>query len=172
MDRLMPLASELGSDVPFFLYGQSAVMSGRGEHIKPLTLPWQGWILLIMPPMSVSTAAVYRLWRPLPQENSIQELQITEADNTIEWMENTFNMLEKPAMQVCPQLRTVIEMSEKMIGRPVRLSGSGSTLFTAFDDKDQADYYTSKIGDELKLNTCVVQPVEQSAVTLGSQIGK
>ena len=43
IDRLAPLAARLGSDVSFFLWGGSAVMTGRGEQIRPVSLP-VGWL--------------------------------------------------------------------------------------------------------------------------------
>ncbi len=35
-EKLMPLAAKLGSDVPFFLYGGTAMAQGRGEIVRPL----------------------------------------------------------------------------------------------------------------------------------------
>jgi len=166
--RLEPLASQLGSDVSFFLHGLTAVMSGRGEHIKPTPLGWQGWILMLIPAFFVSTAAVYSQWQPNQTMQNHLTVEMASANNAVEWMQKTFNMLEEPAMQVCPQLGTLVERASKLTGRPVRVSGSGSTLFTAFDDKAEAENFAHIIGDELNVKACIVQPVEQAREKMNS----
>ena len=57
--RLQALALPLGADVPVFVYGQSAVAEGVGEVFAPLSLP-PAWYLVLVPPVAVSTAAVFR----------------------------------------------------------------------------------------------------------------
>ena len=156
LDRLVPLAAELGSDVPFFLYGGTGIISGRGEKIRPAHLGWHGWIVLIMPNFPVSTPAVYRLWRPDGKQGSELKVEPQPAENALLWMENTFNMLEKPAMQVCPELKILLERSTRIVKRPVRVSGSGSTLFTAFDSMAEAREYAGKIATTLNVKICVV----------------
>ena len=60
---LHPLAARLGSDVPFFLYGGTALMEGRGERVTPLPMP-QGdlAVVLLHPPIAIpeKTASLYR----------------------------------------------------------------------------------------------------------------
>ena len=59
--ELEEMALHLGSDVPFFLKGGTAFVSGRGEHIEPLTLPRGLWIVLVKPPFFSDTAVAFRL---------------------------------------------------------------------------------------------------------------
>ena len=60
--ELATWAAELGSDIPFFLYGGTALAGGRGEQLSPLpTAPL--WLVLLKPPISVSTPWAYRQWR-------------------------------------------------------------------------------------------------------------
>ena len=63
MEELMEMAAILGSDVPFFLFGGLAYVSGRGELIEPLeTASLNGlWVVLVMPPFSSDTINAYRL---------------------------------------------------------------------------------------------------------------
>lgn len=58
--RLERLAAELGSDVPFFVTGGQADVTGRGEIVTPVPDAPPAELLLLVPPFSVSTAAVYR----------------------------------------------------------------------------------------------------------------
>ncbi|MBW7904410.1 MAG: 4-(cytidine 5'-diphospho)-2-C-methyl-D-erythritol kinase [Phycisphaerae bacterium] len=65
-DRLAAEAAALGSDVPLFFGGPLAVVSGRGERVRPLPLRPQGAIVLVLPALDVSTAAVYAAFDTLP----------------------------------------------------------------------------------------------------------
>ena len=46
---LTPLAASLGSDIPFFLHGGTALVSGRGEKVRPLPAAELGWIIILAP---------------------------------------------------------------------------------------------------------------------------
>lgn len=59
LDRLMPIARALGTDVPFFLAGGTALGEGRGDHLRPLA-PLPAWPVLVACPAAGSpTAAAY-----------------------------------------------------------------------------------------------------------------
>jgi 4-diphosphocytidyl-2-C-methyl-D-erythritol kinase len=57
--RLAELAAEIGSDVPFFLYGGSAICRGRGEQIEPLGAIAPLSFVIVKPAAGLSTAEVY-----------------------------------------------------------------------------------------------------------------
>jgi 4-diphosphocytidyl-2-C-methyl-D-erythritol kinase len=57
---LQSVAERLGSDVPFFLAGGEAEVTGRGEVVTPVEDSAPVELVLLVPPFSVSTAAVYR----------------------------------------------------------------------------------------------------------------
>ena len=61
MDELGEMAAILGSDVPFFLSGGAAFVSGRGEKIEPVSVPRGLWVILLMPPFASDTASAFRL---------------------------------------------------------------------------------------------------------------
>jgi 4-diphosphocytidyl-2-C-methyl-D-erythritol kinase len=67
-EDLREMALNLGSDVPFFLGGGAALVSGRGERIEPIPVPAGLQVLLINPGFPSPTAAAFRRldrWREL-----------------------------------------------------------------------------------------------------------
>ena len=56
--ELMRIGVALGADVPFFLGGEPALARGIGERLTPVTLP-PLWVAVIVPPVAVSTAAIF-----------------------------------------------------------------------------------------------------------------
>jgi 4-diphosphocytidyl-2-C-methyl-D-erythritol kinase len=60
--RLLELAAELGSDVPFFVEPGTKLVEGAGERLRLLRLPQEYWVLVALPagPAKTSTADVYR----------------------------------------------------------------------------------------------------------------
>ncbi|ETX02536.1 MAG: hypothetical protein ETSY1_03210, partial [Candidatus Entotheonella factor] len=64
LDDLMHYGAQLGADVPFFLYpGTAAYGRGRGDELSPLTCPNSFFLVLVTPPVAVSTAHVYGQYR-------------------------------------------------------------------------------------------------------------
>ena len=57
-DELARLGLSLGADVPVFIQGQAAWAEGVGEILTPVTPP-EPWYLVVVPPVSVSTAAIF-----------------------------------------------------------------------------------------------------------------
>lgn len=58
-------AAALGSDVPFFLTGGTALCTGRGEICRQLPSAAGAWLVLVKPPGPVSTGWAYAQWDAL-----------------------------------------------------------------------------------------------------------
>jgi 4-diphosphocytidyl-2-C-methyl-D-erythritol kinase len=117
------LASTLGSDVGFCLAGGRARVSGVGERIEPLPFEDRRFLLLL-PPIAIDTASVYRAWDYLMREDG--RPPATASGST---QGASGNDLEEAALTVCPQLLYWRETFETITGRRPRLAGSGSTWF-------------------------------------------
>ena len=57
---LMEFAARLGSDIPFFIKGKTALCSGRGENITPIEVKSEMNYLIIFPHINISTTTIYR----------------------------------------------------------------------------------------------------------------
>ena len=58
--ELQTLAGKLGADVPFFVFGESALGEGIGERLRPLSLP-PAWYVVVAPQVTVSTKEIFAL---------------------------------------------------------------------------------------------------------------
>ncbi len=126
------MALELGSDVPFFLLGGTALGEGRGEILTPLPPPPDcGWLLAI-PPFRVSTAEAFkRVSLSLtPRKPFITMLQaaLTEGDRDL-FFENLVNDLEVGVVRMQPRLASIRRDLVSRGASAVCLTGSGSVLF-------------------------------------------
>ncbi len=144
-EALVPIAAEIGSDVPFFLEPSSAIIRGRGERIERLDHSRRSWLVLIVPPFGISTGAVYRAWSTIAET----DMGNAEARRDAPWLDPSadaaslmprlFNDLEPAAFSVEPRLARLHASLDGLEGCPVRMTGSGSTLFTLFDGESEAD---------------------------------
>ena len=141
------IAVRLGADVPFCLRGGRARVTGIGETIEPLPFESRRFVLLL-PPLSVSTEAVYREWDRLHGADG------SGARDT----EDSTNHLEEAAVSVAPRLATWRDRFADACGQRPRLAGSGSTWFVegepaqlGLDDRE----YLSLDGEDAPL--CAVR---------------
>jgi 4-diphosphocytidyl-2-C-methyl-D-erythritol kinase len=135
LDRLMVLASAVGSDVPFFLSPYAmALVQGKGETLQPvdvhpdnpvLTQPW----LIIQPNAGMPTPAAYHLLRTA---NRYKTEPLTPILNTLAtnanpspWFLNDFEPVTEPAIPALAQARQLFLALGVL--RPI-LCGSGSAM--------------------------------------------
>ena len=153
-DDLSAFAARFGSDLPFFFFGPSSVCRGRGEIVKPVPRPAARWAVLGLPRVSMPTADVYRRFDEMGL-GRMQDLAV-EPDwyewaglKSQELLPRLVNDLEAPAFAIAPRLDGMRRRIEQMLGRPVRMSGSGSSLFTLFDAEPEARAASSRIERDL-----------------------
>src|SRR5690606_33607917 len=88
--------------------------------------------------MAVSTAEAYRRFDALPSPPLDESPPSLGELPAVELLEQLRNDLEPPVFAGYPALGELRRSLEDRLGRPVRMSGSGSTLFTLFDSIDEA----------------------------------
>jgi len=155
--RLSEFSARIGSDVPFFVaagFGApSAACSGRGEIIRPIAQPAPKWALLVLPPFPLATRDVYGrfdemglgsdqlgLDRDVPDgdtgetpDGRFPDWRAWAALGANELLPRLVNDLEAAAFSLSRDLAALRAAAERIVGRVVRMSGSGSSLFTLFD---------------------------------------
>ena len=137
-DRLAEVAAEIGSDIPFFLYGGAAVCRGRGERVERLPATPPLHVVVVKPPVELNTGEVYRAYAAMTEhvENHeptlgrladlISSLVGRGGRNPGRWMRNR---LQNAASSLSPwvdRLRMAFDQLD-FVGH--QLSGSGSAYF-------------------------------------------
>lgn len=146
-DELKLLGSEIGSDVPFFFDCPIALVEGRGDIVKPLEIDNQYALLLLKPLVSISTAWAYEqltkataeLTKTEDKFNNIQLIYNALRSGDVSLIKSKANNdFEDLAMKKYPVIK---ELKEKLLDAGALMaimSGSGSTVFGLFEDRDKA----------------------------------
>jgi 4-diphosphocytidyl-2-C-methyl-D-erythritol kinase len=140
--ELRSLALELGSDVPFFLLGGTALGQGRGEILQPIKCPRQFYLVLLFPGVESSTHAVYEAFdrdvsaRRLKSSRPI--CKALESGDVKRLQRGLFNRLKNPAFKLYPRLRSFERGVKRVVRNPLGFSGSGSTFFVVCDNASEA----------------------------------
>lgn len=142
--RLAPLAAELGSDVPFFLFGGRARGTGRGERIEPLPDAPPEPLLLVFPPFGLPTPDVFKaLGAPGLTAAGGDDIFASPVPGGFP----DRNDLEPAAERLRPELGPLRRALLRSGARTARLSGSGSTLFGVFRDLEGARQAGASLAD-------------------------
>ena len=132
--ELTEIAVSVGSDVPFFLTRGQALIEGRGEVVRPVKLPLNYEIVIVSPPISISTAEVYRgLNLNLTCKNRYRLLsKRMDLSKLMRASRECRNDLEDVVVSKYPDLAN---MRRSLLGTGAFLSsmtGSGSSFFGLF----------------------------------------
>jgi len=132
---MMKLASEVGSDVPFFLSTGSAMVTGRGEIVESIQLPLDYYILLIVPNYSISTARAYSLIKNiLTSIDDINNIKNCLSNDFYKVLREFKNDFEPVIGAEHPELIESLSLLREYGAENSLLSGSGSAFFGIFRD--------------------------------------
>lgn len=138
--QLREIASQLGSDVPFFLDGPLAVCSGRGEKIQKIPENFDFAAILVLPDINVSTARIYESYRHDSQEYEAlwRALEGHLGKNRIDLAAGMCaNMLSDTCLRIYEQLGATKKKLEGLGIGPVCLTGSGGGMFALLSENQQ-----------------------------------
>jgi 4-diphosphocytidyl-2-C-methyl-D-erythritol kinase len=133
------LAASLGMDVPFFLYGGTALALGRGDEVYPLAVELDWPIVLILPDFSISTASAYASLR-LTKRRVGFTLQhfVWRSPSVRDRLGELVNHLEGATGSHTAHIQ---ELKRDLLERgalAAMMSGSGSAVFGVFEAEDSA----------------------------------
>lgn len=141
--ELVTMAATLGSDMPFFFSGGTALAEGRGEIISPLPDMIPSFVVLLMPHVprpESKTAAMY---------SRINSGDFTSGGITNDVVArltrgepvrscDLFNVFEKAAFEAFPGLKEFRDEFQESARKPVQLAGAGPALYALFNDGHEA----------------------------------
>lgn len=133
------LAASIGMDVPFFLYGGSAVAVGRGDEVYPCAIEMDRPIVLILPGFSISTASAYASLI-LTKRRSGLTLQhfAWGGPCVLERLGGLVNHLEGATGSRASEIQEYKQVLLERGALVALMSGSGSAVFGVFLDVGSA----------------------------------
>ena len=141
--ELVDLAFKLGSDVPFFIYGSTALVEEKGEKVTPLPSLPPTWFVLLVPPLPRIPHKTKQLYAKLNISHYTKGQFVHAAvpsltlGKTID-LSLMFNVFEKVAFDVFSKLNEYRRKFEAAGASSVHLAGSGPCLFTFFSEEEEA----------------------------------
>jgi len=139
---MLEIATEVGSDVPFFYNGTSSKVQGIGDVLKPFNSDTLNnvEIILAVPIIHLSTGTVFNKFDELvtksPQKHEFNNIEI-------------FNDLWEASSELSEDLKKIKNELENVFQNKFFMSGSGPTLFSLFDSQIENNF-TNYSNDNLR----------------------
>ncbi len=141
LNDMLEIGQQAGSDVPFCLFGDTAIARGRGELLTRVNRRIKLHLVLVNPGFQVSTARVYNL---------IDQETITDRPDTLRMAEaltngdftgvvsSLKNVMEKVTFKLHPEVAGIKDILVQAGAAGALMSGSGPTVFGLFSDAEAA----------------------------------
>lgn len=140
-EELMELALPLGADIPFCIMGGTALAEGIGEKLTPLPPPPDAQLVVVKPPIMVSTAKVYQSldlggMKAHPDiDGMVKALRDGDLRGITQRMEN---VMETVTEQEFPIITDIKKMLKGNGALNAMMSGSGPSIFGVFQESAAA----------------------------------
>ena len=130
-DELIQLGASLGADVPFCLMNTPAQVEGIGEKVTPIKMKKKFDVLIIKPSEGLSTRRVFELADSMDLDHGDISKVIEALEKGDEELleKSLFNSLEKPSIQMLPEVQKVKDELKAAGFKLVLMSGSGSSVY-------------------------------------------
>jgi len=142
-ERLAKIAAEVGSDVPFFLRGGTALAEARGERVTPLPDAPRTAILVVVPALSIpqKTQRMYSLLNLKDHSDGAVSDRLADALRQGRPLKESdlYDVFGSLAFQAFPELQTCRQALVQAGAGAVHLAGSGPALFVLLRDEEQRE---------------------------------
>ncbi|WP_291858978.1 4-(cytidine 5'-diphospho)-2-C-methyl-D-erythritol kinase [Marinilabilia sp.] len=131
-------ASALGADCAFFVKNEPTLAKGIGNEFSPIEIDLNGlWLMLVIPPIHLSTPASYKNITPRKPANWLKEILDSEITK---WPQLLINDFEPNAFSAHPELQEIKKRLYDEGAIYAAMSGSGSAMFGLFSEKTEIDW--------------------------------
>ncbi len=143
--ELLKMGRNIGADVPFFIFGNSALATGIGEKLEPLEITPPLWLLLVTPDIPISTAWAYANVRRRLTKKVINITISNWINHLSEVIDLLKNDLEEVVIPHYPEIQSIKEDLLERGAMGSLMSGSGSTVFGIFGSEKEAQNAYSQL---------------------------
>lgn len=175
-ENLCAIGTKLGSDVPFFFYGGTALGTGRGTEIFSLEDFRKDSILIVTPNVDISTAAAFARLNAsdLTKKGSKSILQICrdEVSSLFLRQSKLKNDFERVIFEMEPETSQVKEKLFSLGAKRALLSGSGASVFAFFETDEQRQSAVDALHSEQNWRVFPVTTVSRLAYQNSLRIDK
>ncbi len=140
------MARTLGSDVPFFLAQTGALVEGTGERVVPVGELASWHVLLVKPPVSISTAPAYaridahdRPTRARGTSVTLEALAALQRGDFATVQRCLSNDFHDVLAESTPEIAQALRALRSAGAEKPLLTGSGSCVFALFATREQRD---------------------------------
>jgi 4-diphosphocytidyl-2-C-methyl-D-erythritol kinase len=131
-DAMMDYARQLGADCAFFINNQPVYAYDKGDRFESVNLDLSMYkLVLVMPPVHVSTVQAYGGIKPAPVQTSLKELIKIPVDK---WKDTIKNDFEPHIFEAYPAIEAVKDALYNAGALYASMSGSGASVFGIFND--------------------------------------
>jgi len=124
-EEVVELAASLGSDVPFFLEGGEAEVTGRGEKVRSRPDSPVEDLLVVVPPFSISTADVYARHRSSAEMEDTAGIPPLQIDSSEKYFGP--NDLALAVLEIKSEMGILLDFARSLASE-VTITGSGSAI--------------------------------------------
>jgi 4-diphosphocytidyl-2-C-methyl-D-erythritol kinase len=131
--ELEQIAAEIGSDVPFFLSGGTALVQGRGEHVVPLANANIQWMVVVSPETDLPDKTA-RLYGEIVDSDHTRGVLTHKLAGRIRGGGDApaqffFNVFEAYAGKVFPEYPAIRDTFRGLGAMGILMSGAGPSMF-------------------------------------------
>ncbi len=161
IEELAEIAEEIGSDVPFFLYGGTARGTGRGNEIEQLEDISAECMLIVTPDINISTRKVFHnldvnsLTSGEPKSILLNYRFGANGSETLE------NDLEAAVFALHPEIGSIKRELENLGAKAALMSGSGASVFAIFEKEETRQAALKALEDRLNWRKFAVAAISR-----------
>jgi len=151
-ETLIERARGLGSDIPFFIKGGTALIEDTGEKVSPLTNNAKMHFVIAKPGYGVRSHEAYHRFdkeEPPPAPPIEGVIKALEKGDVEAIAKNISNMLEPTVIKGHPQIELLKQAALKAGALSANLCGSGSSIFCLVDSTEQAKEVSRSLEKEV-----------------------
>ncbi len=140
-EKLLSLALSLGADVPYCILGGTYLAEGIGEKLTGLSPLPDMPVVLVKPPVNISTAEIYHkidTAQNLAHPDTAAAISAIESGDMPMLFKNLSNIMETVTSADCPEIMSIKEQMLSLGAYCSIMSGSGPTVFGIFPDNSSA----------------------------------